>query len=191
MNKKLMVVAGLTALALTMVMATVAFASGGRPGWNTSGAGVGYGQTYTGTMPMHGDGHGMGMMGAYSDTTHAAMHDDMLTAFAEALDVTRADVDARLAKGETMYDIAIAEGIAAADFGTFMQTTRATALEQAVTDGTLTREQADQMLAHPMGGHGGGHGQNGGRGHNGGRGMGGDTGHCPMHDVTPTATPVP
>lgn len=178
MNKKLIVIASVVAVVLALTVATAVFAHGGG---GRGGMVGGYGQSYTGTVPYGGmpGGRGMGMMGAYTGTA-APLHDEMLNAFADALDLTRADVDAQLAKGETMYSLALAHGVEAADFQTFMTGVRTTAIEQAVTNGDLTREQADWMLAHPMGG---------GRGRHGGMGGHGYSGNCPMQPATPTTTP--
>ncbi len=181
MNKKLLVVIGLTVVALSLVTAGAVFAQGGRPGGGGMMTGGGYGQTYTGTMPYGGMMNRSGYTGTMPHmNVDGPLHNEMLDAFAKAVSLSRADLDARLAKGETMYTIAIAQGIKAENFPTLMTDVRKAAIEQAVTNGDLTREQADAMLAHQMGG---------GRGHGRGGMRGGYSGNCPMHNTAPTPTP--
>jgi hypothetical protein len=188
MNKKLLVVIGLTVVALSLVTAGVVFAQGGRPGGGGM-MGNGYGQTYTGTMPYNGMMNRFGYTGTmpYADMD-GPMHDEMLDAFAKAVSLSRTDLDAHLAKGETMYQIAIAQGIKAENFPTLMTDVRKAAIEQAVTNGSLTRQQADWMLTHQMGGgRGAGRGGMMGGGNFGsGRGY---NGNCPMHNPAPTPAP--
>lgn len=127
---------------------------------------VAWAQTQTGG-PMHGRGSG-----------HMLMHDDMVAALAEALDMDVVTLNERLAAGETMHQIALAEGMTLDEFFAVMQATRAQALAQAVEDGTLTQAQASAMTAHMA--------QMGGRMMGGGGMMpNGSAGNCPF------ATPAP
>ncbi|MBL8046819.1 MAG: hypothetical protein JNL09_09770, partial [Anaerolineales bacterium] len=71
-------------------------------------AGVAWAQT---GGPMHGRGSGQMLM-----------HDEMVTAFAEALDLDVATLNERLAAGETMRQIALAEGLTADEFLAVMVT---------------------------------------------------------------------
>jgi hypothetical protein len=131
-------------------------------------------QGYTGTMPM-----GPGMMGAGRGRLGGAngagpLHDYMLDAFAQALDLTRADLDEQLAAGQTMYAIATAQGLTQDQFFEVMQTAREEALKQAVADGVLTQDQADWMGAMR------------------GRMRGGGPGSCPHLNPAPAGpTPAP
>lgn len=164
MAKRLIIVAGVTVTAAALVFVGLAFAqtptppadgAPAVPGWGRMrgfGGGMGYGRAYTDTLPM-GPGYGRsvmmdgGMMGGLQ-RGGGLLHDYMLDAFAEALDLPRATLDERVAAGETLYDIAVAQGLSQADFVTLMQTARDTALDQAVADGALTQEQADWMRSH-------------------------------------------
>lgn len=103
---------------------------------------------------------GNGMM----QTGTGYLHTYMVTAFAEKLGLSVEDVNARLLAGETMYDIAIANGIKAEDFPALMIEVRTSALSAAVKDGVITQEQADWMNSHGFG--------------RGGYG----TGNCPMQN---------
>jgi hypothetical protein len=95
------------------------------------------------------------------------LHTYMVTAFVDKLGLNVEDVNARLAAGESMYDIAIANGVKAEDFPALMVEVRTKALNAAVKDGVITQAQADWMNSH-------------GYGRGGGYGMG--TGDCPMNE---------
>ncbi|MBP7694249.1 MAG: hypothetical protein KA764_20165 [Anaerolineales bacterium] len=166
MSKKMMA-AGLVVVVGSLVFAGLAFAQTPAPA--TPGQGYGRGQgmmgggagrggmmggwaqsqgeagAYGGMLGGYGRGRG-GMMGGNFDAANAGpLHTYMLDAFAQALDITRADLDAQLAAGQTMVDIATANGLTQAEFFEVMQTARTAALAQAVADGVLTQAQADQM----------------------------------------------
>lgn len=202
MNKKIWLGVGLTVLVGSLAFAGLAFAQTATPpapgqgygpgqarGYGMMGGGNGmmgggsgmmgaWTEGYTGTVPM---GPGMmrgGMMGGRFAADQAGpLHDYMLNAFAEALDVSRADLDEQLAAGQTMYTIAVAQGLTQDEFFTTMQTVRETALAQAVADGAITQEQADWMGAMRGRMHGG---------------AGGGPGNCPNFNPAPDApTPAP
>ena len=138
MSKKMMA-AGLVVVVGSLVFAGLAFAQ--TPAPVTPGQGYGRGQGMMGG----GAGRG-GIMGGNFDAANAGpLHTYMLDAFAQALDITRADLDAQLAAGQTMVDIAAANGLTPDQFFEVMQTARTAALAQAVADGALTQAQADQM----------------------------------------------
>jgi hypothetical protein len=96
------------------------------------------------------------------------LHTYMVTVFAEKLGLDVDDVNTRITAGETMYDIAIADGVKAEDFPALMVEVRAAALDAAVKDGVITQTQADWMKSRGFG--------------QGGYGMG--TGTCPMNNGT-------
>jgi hypothetical protein len=90
------------------------------------------------------------------------LHEEMVAAFAEKLDLTVAELNDRLAAGETIAEIAYAQGLTADQFRTLWTEARAQALDQAVADGKLTQEQADWLKtrgAGRLGGNGRGAGQ--------------------------------
>ncbi|MEJ5223973.1 MAG: hypothetical protein WHV44_05905 [Anaerolineales bacterium] len=74
------------------------------------------------------------------------LHPYMVEALASALKMNTADVEAALAEGKTMYDIALAAGTAEADIPSLLQTVHQTALTKAVEAGVITQAQADWML---------------------------------------------
>lgn len=163
MKKTIIFTAVVLALVGAASIAGYAFAQNGTPPTQPNpGTGYGYGMM-GGRGQMMGNGGGMmggggrhgqgGMMGGvYSNTMpmmagNGAMHEAMYDALAKALDLSRADLDARVANGETPYDIALAQGLTAEQWQALMIETRTTVLAQLVTDGTLTQAQADAMLA--------------------------------------------
>jgi hypothetical protein len=112
------------------------------------------------------------------------MHDYLEQALADKLGLTVAEVEAQFDAGNTLWQIALDNGIAEADLTTFMQEVHEAAFAAAVSDGVLTQAQADLMLqrmasrgygtgACPMGGarpqDGSGYGRGHGMGMHGGR----------------------
>ena len=101
-------------------------------------------------------GAGRGMMGGYGSVmmgngTYGAMHTYMVDAFASALGMTSADFQAKIEAGETMWQIAQAQGLSDEEISTMMLTARSDALQKAVEAGVLTQEQADLMNEHMQG----------------------------------------
>ncbi len=76
------------------------------------------------------------------------MHDYVEKALAAKLGLTEEQVEAQLAAGKTMYQIALDNGIKQEDLATFMTEVHKDALAQAVKDGAITQQQADWMLQH-------------------------------------------
>lgn len=143
--KKTILIVGLVLLTLGVLGVGAALAQGPTP--------------YAGNGPMMQNGGGY-------------LHTYMVTAFAEKLGLKVEDINARLTAGETMYDIAIADGVKAEDFAALMSEVRSEALSAAVKDGVITQEQADWMSSRDFG--------------RGGmmNGYGNGTGECPMHNGT-------
>ena len=139
-----MLIVGLVVAALVVLGVGVAFAQGPAP--------------YTG-------GGMMGNNGGY-------LHMYMVNAFAEKLGLKVEDINARLTAGESMYDIALADGVKAEDFSALMVEVRTIAMNAAVKDGVITQEQADWMSSR-------GFGRGGMMNGNGGTG-------CPMQNGTGT-----
>lgn len=115
--KKIMLTVLLLTAALAVVGVGAALAQGSAPHFG------GYG-------PMMGGG---------------VLHDYMIAAFAEKTGLSVDAINARLASGERLYDIALSEGIAQEDLPALMSEIRASALDAAVKDGVITKEQADLM----------------------------------------------
>jgi hypothetical protein len=141
-----------------------------------------YGMMGGGFGGMMGRGFG-GMMGGYrSDDygpgSYGPMHPYMINAFAEALGLTAEELEERLETGETMWQIAEAQGFNQEEFAALWTEAHTAALEQAVADGLITQEQADWMIEHMAQrqaagfGPGSGHCTGAGPGGGWGRGMG-------------------
>lgn len=133
--KKLLIVGAVLALAI------VAFGA----------AGLVYAQTQTPPTPTFpGYGPGMmggrgGMMGGFQSGNFGPMHDYMQDAYAEALGITVDELTDRLAGGENMWQIALSLGFSQEAIPGLMIAAHTQALNKAVDDGVLTREQADWM----------------------------------------------
>jgi hypothetical protein len=110
------------------------------------------------------------------------LHDALIAAFAEELDLSVAELEEKLAAGDSMAAIALEKDLTIDEFRALMADVRAAALDQAVADGELTQEQADWLKTR-----GAGMGQaNGSGGRGRGRGQGGfGTGECPYGNTTP------
>lgn len=150
--KKTLLIVAIVVLALGALGVGVAFAQGGTPPY----------QPYGGMMGGRGGYGGSGLMQDYVEK-----------ALASKLGLTEAQVEAELAAGKPMFQIALDNGIAQEDITTFMTDVHTTAFEAAVTDGVITQAQADFMLQRmaqtgysngtcPMGGGGYGNGRGGG-----------------------------
>jgi hypothetical protein len=149
MKKLLIGAVVLTAFVGTFVTAGIVYAQTQQPptqggtGWGMGGMMRGFG----GSMM-----NGAGMMGGQG----GGMHATMISVFAEKLGISAADVNAALAQGKTMWQIAEGQGLSSAEVTTLMQDAHDAALQQAVARGNLTAAQAEwmdkhmeQMLAQP------------------------------------------
>lgn len=135
--KKTILIVGLVVMALAVLGVGVAFAQAPAP--------------FAGNGPMIQNGTGY-------------LHTYIITAFAEKLGLKVEDINARLAAGETMYDIAIANGVKTEDFPALLVEIHSQALTAAVKAGVITQAQADWMNSRGFG--------------RGGCG----TGNCPMQN---------
>jgi hypothetical protein len=135
--KKTILIAGLVVMALVVLGVSVAFAQGPAP--------------YAGNGPMVQNGGGW-------------MHDYLEQALAAKLGLTEEQVEAELAAGKPMYQIALDNGIQQEALTDFMNGVHQDAFAAAVKDGVVTQERADWMLQRMQsrGGYG--------------------TGNCPMHN---------
>lgn len=73
------------------------------------------------------------------------LHEYMVDAFAERLDLAPATVEDRLAAGETLCDIAMEQGLSLEVFRSLWLDIRQEAIAEAVADGVLTEEQAEWL----------------------------------------------
>lgn len=145
--KKSIFIVGLVLLALAALGVGVAFAQDQQP-------------PFGGRGPHMQDGGG-------------PLHTFMVAEFAKELDLNVDELNTRLADGETMYDIALSQGVTAEEFPAVMTKARSAALDAAVKAEVLTQEQADWMKSRGFGrgGCGGAGPQGGGYGPGMGRGF--------------------
>jgi uncharacterized protein YidB (DUF937 family) len=87
-----------------------------------------------------GVGFGQGVAGP--------MHDDMIEAAAGQLGLSVEDLQAKLDSGQTIYDIASAQGLSDAQIQDLMEKAHDAALDAMVAAGIFTQEQADAMDQH-------------------------------------------
>ena len=118
-------------------------------------------------------------MGSRAQGTQTGLlHDEMVAIYAQKLGISADELNKRLANGETMAQIAIAQGKTLAEFQALMIEVRTLAIDQAINDGKLTQEQADWMKQR-----GGGRMSGSGMGGRGMHGLGPGTGNpdCPFY----------
>ena len=138
MKKILMVSAVVIVALVTLGFAGYAYAQTQQPG-NPGG--------YYGGGMMGSRGGMMGGRGSgYAGQAYGPVHQYMVNAIAEALDITPADLQARLDAGDTCWTVAQEKGLTQDEFFTLLKDARTTALAQAVADGVITQAQADWML---------------------------------------------
>ena len=166
MNKLVISIVIVAVLAIAFGTAGFVLAQTPTPQTPIPGSGYGQGmmngQGYRGGM-MNGQGNRGGMMYQNdTDDQDGPLHDTMMAVFAEKLGIPVDELTARMAKGETMAQIATTKGLTTDQFRTLMLDARNQAIDQAVKDGTLTTAQADAMKqrgAGPMQGQGMGGGR--------------------------------
>ena len=79
------------------------------------------------------------------------LHGYMQKAMAEAVGLSESAFEVRHDKGETFYQIALAEGFNAEEIPGLMLTARENALDAAAKDGVITQEQANWMKSRGFG----------------------------------------
>ena len=97
----------------------------------------------------HGRMGGFGMMGWTGE--YGPMHESMVAALADAIELSAEEIEARHDAGETLWQIAESQGLTADEVQDIMQSAHDLALEDAVADGWLTEEQAEWMQDHMQG----------------------------------------
>lgn len=113
---------------------------------------------------------GFGHMGWNSES--GPMHEFMVASLAEALALSPEEIEERHDAGETLWEIAAAEGLSDEEIQDLMDSAHDDALEQAVASGWLSEEQAEWMDDHMeqmWSGENGFYGQYGHGNHCGGR----------------------
>lgn len=129
MKKALVLSIVLVATVFTLGSVNKVYASSGNPSTTAASDNYGFG----------------GQGGMMSGTQQGLLHDEMVIVVAEKLGITVEDLNARLADGETMYSVAIAEGLSNDEAIALMADARSQAIDQAVANGDLTQAQADWM----------------------------------------------
>ena len=99
---------------------------------------------------MNGYGYGpggmMGGRGTRIERGAGFMHEYMISAFASAVGLTVDQVNTRVQNGETLTQIANAQGFTGDKLTQLVTQIRQAALDQAVAAGVITQAQADLML---------------------------------------------
>jgi len=139
MNKILLSIALVTVVVVALGSAGFVYAQSTTPPTPVPGT------SYNAQMGGHGIRGGMWNQNGAAGTQTGLLHDAMISVFAEKLGFTVDELNSRLANGETMAQIAAAEGLSVDEFRILMIEARTQAIDQAVQDGTLTQEQADWM----------------------------------------------
>jgi hypothetical protein len=99
-----------------------------------------------GMMRGYGPGRMMGGPGTTIERGYGFMHDDMISAFASAVGLTVDEVNTRLTNGETLTQIANAQGFTGDKLTQLVAQVHKSTLDKAVADGIITQAQADRML---------------------------------------------
>jgi hypothetical protein len=116
-------------------------------GNGTCPGGDGFGYGPGGMMGGRGNACGRGMIGGRGIARgEGLMHEYMIAAFADALNLTADEIESRLEDGETLKEIAIAQGTTEEQLPDLFTQVQQAALDQAVADGVITQVQADFML---------------------------------------------
>ena len=153
MNKFLLVVGILSIAVLTLGVAGFAYAQSQNP----PAPEYPYGPGMMGDYDEYGYAHGM--MGGYGrgydhdeimggNSEFGPMHEAMIGALAEALDITPEEVETRHEAGETLWQFAAAEGLTDEEIRDVMLSIHDRALEDTIANDWLTEEQAEWMDAH-------------------------------------------
>jgi len=131
------------------------------------GAGFVFAQTPTPQTPwgngygMMGSGYGAGMMNGVDVNamhnwmyTSGGVHNIVWGGLAETLGLTPDELNAELASGKTLTQIAEAKGVTPDELAAALETSAKAGLDKAVADGVLTQRQADSMLSNMGGNYG-------------------------------------
>jgi len=161
---KITIIVAIVVAALAVLGAGFAFAQTPTP-WG----GYGYGMMGGGYGMMSGNG-GYGMMGQFGQNGDAnwmnSMHQWMSTSgaqsvhnivwggLAEALGLSPDELNAELASGKTLTQIAEANGVSQEQLVAALEVSVKAGLDKAVADGALTQAQAEQMLNNMSGNYG-------------------------------------
>ena len=143
MNKIVISIVVLALAAAVFATTGSVFAQSPTPATPVPGSGNAFGNMNS--RGSRGGGMGAGYAGSMAGTQSGLLRADMAAVYAEALGISVDDLNARLAQGETLSQIAAASGLSAEEFSALMAQARTQALDQAVQAGSLTQTQADWM----------------------------------------------
>ncbi len=107
---------------------------------------------------------GIGSRGPMVSTGGGPLHDYVVQADADALKLTADALESRLANGETVYQIALSQGIPADQIPTLLAGARSKALDAVAAAGAITADQAAWMNSRGLGQGGYGYGMGAGVG---------------------------
>jgi hypothetical protein len=171
MNKYLVSIIILAVVAAAFVTTGSVFAHGPNP--QSANPGTGLNQAA-----------GRGMDPVQAQNQDGYLNEDLIPFYAEKLGLSVDELNTRLANGETLSQIALASGMTFEELRAMMADARTAALQQSVSAGELTQEQADWMAQRGAGISANGQGR-GMRAANAGAGLGQFTNpDCPY--ATPT-----
>lgn len=143
---------GVAVLFVAGTIFTAAQAQSPAPDVDGFGPWMGGGRGHGGMMGggMHAGGFGGMMRGRWNRQggEYGPMHEYMVEALAEALEITPEELQARFDEGQTPYQIALDLGFSEEEIPTLFSEAHQAALDAAVADGVLTQEQADWMRDH-------------------------------------------
>ncbi len=161
MNKLMKTFVILAVVAIALGSASAVFAQ-----TDTPDSPIGYGGVGIGSRSKRGGrGNGSQMLYQNRDSMEdGLLHDAMIAAFSEALNIPVLDLEERLAAGESMADIALSTGMTLEDFRTLLTEIRTTVHDQAVEEGLLPGSQFGWTNERPEGNTGYGARRGGGQG---------------------------
>jgi len=98
----------------------------------------------------HGGGRGPGVDHPETDPMlgDEILHDYTIASYSAVLGLTAAELETRLAAGETLADIAVSTGLTLDQFQDLRAATTSAALAQAVADGVITAADAERIQYH-------------------------------------------
>lgn len=172
MKQKMIWLTLIAILALTLTATTIVSADSGSPTPQPRNCGL---------LDNLFNRDGCGKSARFGNDGDGILHETMLQVFSDKLGIPAADIETRLDAGESLSQIALAEGLTIDEFQTWMPDARAQAIKLALADGAITQEQADWMNSRG-GMMFGGTGRSQGRGmmgRSGGRMGGFGSGTCP------------
>lgn len=150
MKTKIILIAGLSLTVLSLGLVGYAFAQGQPPPPREYPAGQDMMNEFSGyDYEMMGDGFGLmgyGMMGWNGE--EGPMHEAMLDALAANLELSSEEIESRHDAGETLWDIAEAEGLNDDEIRELMLSSHDAAREDVDINGWFSPEQAEWMDEH-------------------------------------------